>query len=79
MLCSGAARQAHNQYDRWVQHDPELYQCVARRPISPQHGLMICKVCGEQKLNKRATSAETPHITHTPTHTTDMDCFSKKL
>ena len=28
---------------------------------------MICKVCGEQKLDKRATSAEIPPITHTPT------------
>ena len=55
-----------------MQHDPELYQCVARRPLSPspQHGLMICKACGEQKLDKRATSAETPPITHPPTDRT---------
>ena len=26
---------------------------------------MICKVCGEQKPDKRATSAEIPPITHT--------------
>ena len=33
---------------------------------------MICKVCGEQKTDKRATSAEIPPITHTPTDRTIM-------
>ena len=70
---------ARKKYDGWVQHDPELYQCVARRPLSPQHRLMICKVCGEQKLNKRATSAEIPPITHTPTDWTNMGWFLKEL